>query len=163
MINTRMPLEKLLQKFRFARVKNILNGDVLDFGGNEGELSQFVQGEYTIVNYDHSPMIGKKFDTIVLLAVIEHINVEDVYSIFNKFSYHLNKEGKIILTTPTPQSKWLLELLAGLHILDKQNIEEHKHYWDKKDLNDLAIKNGFKVMKYEKFQLGFNQFSIFTL
>ena len=162
MIDSRMPLEKLLQKLRFARVKNILSGDVLDFGGNEGELSQFVQGEYTIVNYDHSPMSGKKFDTIVLLAVIEHINVEDVYSIFNKFSNHLKKDGKIILTTPTPQSKWLLELLAGLHILDKQNIEEHKHYWDQKDINDLAIKNGFKVIKYEKFQFGFNQFAILT-
>ena len=86
--------------------------------------------------------------------------MKDVYSIFNKFSNHLKRDGKIILTTSTPQSKWLLELLAGLHILDKQNIEEHKHYWDQKDINDLAIKNGFNVMKYEKFQLGFNQFAI---
>ena len=89
-------------------------GDVLDFGGNEGELNQFVKGNYTIVNYDHSPMEGKEFDTIVLLAVIEHIEVSEVYLIFDKFSKHLKKGGKILLTTPTPKSKWILELLAWL-------------------------------------------------
>ena len=73
---------------------------------------------------------------------------------------HLKKGGKIILTTPTPQSKWLLESLASLHILDKQNIEEHKHYWNMKEIYDLAEMNGLRVEFYEKFQLGFNQFAI---
>jgi len=160
MINSKMPLEKFLQKLRFSKVINMLHGDVLDFGGNEGELKQFVKGSYSIVNYDHSPMEGKEFDTIVLLAVIEHINVEEVYLIFQKLFKHLKKGGKIILTTPTPQSKWLLESLASLHILDKQNIEEHKHYWNMKEIYDLAEMNGLRVEFYEKFQLGFNQFAI---
>jgi 2-polyprenyl-3-methyl-5-hydroxy-6-metoxy-1,4-benzoquinol methylase len=160
MINSKMPLEKFLQKLRFSKVINMLHGDVLDFGGNEGELKQFVKGSYSIVNYDHSPMEGKEFDTIVLLAVIEHINVEEVYLIFQKLFKHLKKGGKIILTTPTPQSKWLLELLAALRILDKQNIEEHKHYWNIKEIYDLAEMNGLRVEFYENFQLGFNQFAI---
>jgi 2-polyprenyl-3-methyl-5-hydroxy-6-metoxy-1,4-benzoquinol methylase len=162
MIDSSKVFEKLLQNFRFNRVKNLLIGDVLDFGGNEGELNQLVKGNYTIVNYDHSPMDGKQFDTIVLLAVIEHIEVSDVHLIFNKFSKHLKKSGKILLTTPTPKSKWILELLASIGILDKQNIEEHKHYWDEKDIMDLANKNGFQLIEYKKFQIGFNQFAIMS-
>jgi len=151
-----------LQNFRFNRVKNLLIGDVLDFGGNQGELNPFVKGNYTFVNFDHSPMEGKQFDTIVLLAVIEHIDVSDVYLIFDKFSKHLKKSGKILITTPNPKSKWILELLAAIGILDKQNIDEHKHYWDKKDIVDLANKNGFKVIEYKIFQLRFNQFAIMS-
>jgi 2-polyprenyl-3-methyl-5-hydroxy-6-metoxy-1,4-benzoquinol methylase len=162
MIDSSKLFEKLLQNFRFNRVKNLLIGDVLDFGGNQGELNPFVKGNYTIVNYDHSPMEGKQFDTIVFLAVIEHIDVSEVYLIFDKFSKHLKKRGKILITTPTPKSKWILELLAAIGILDKQNIEEHKHYWDKKDIVDLANKNGFKVIEYKNFQLGFNQFVIMS-
>ena len=162
MIDSSKVFEKLLQNFRFNRVKNLLIGDVLDFGGNEGELNQLVKGNYTIVNYDHSPMEGKEFDTIVLLAVIEHIEVSEVYLIFDKFSKHLKKGGKILLTTPTPKSKWILELLASIGILDKQNIEEHKHYWDEKDIINLANKNSFQLIEYKKFQIGFNQFAIMS-
>ena len=161
MINSKKVFEKMLQNMRFARVKSLLNGDILDFGGNDGELKPLVRGTYTIVNYDHAPMKGKKFDLIVLLAVIEHIHIQEVYSLFEKFKDHLKLGGKIVLTTPTPQSKGLLEFLASIYVLDKQNIEEHKHYWNKKDIYDLANSNGYEVAEYYKFQLGYNQFAVF--
>ena len=142
-------------------VKKYLKGDVLDFGGNEGELKRFVTGKYTIVNYDHSGMERKTFDTIVLLAVVEHINVDDVYKIFKKFKTCLSKNGKIFLTTPTPASKPVLEFLAKVGVLGKENIEEHKHYWSKKDIFNLAKETGFEVEKYKKFQIGFNQYAVF--
>lgn len=158
MINSSKFLEAFLQQRRFSRVLPYLKGSVLDFGGNDGELKKYVKGEYTLVNYDHAPMENKSFDTIVALAVVEHIPVEDVYKIFKKFK--LNANGLIFLTTPTPMSKPVLEFLASLHILDKQNIEEHKHYWVRKEIEDLAKASGFKVKKYGKFQLGFNQYAV---
>ena len=36
-------VEKFLQNYRFKIVKPYLNGDVLDFGGNKGELKKFVK------------------------------------------------------------------------------------------------------------------------
>jgi len=153
-------MEALLQKFRFKKVLPYLKGDVLDFGGNDGELKQYVKGNYTLVNYDHSPMKDKTFDTVVALAVVEHIEVDDVYSIFNTLQSKLNPDGVIFLTTPTPLSKPILEFMALLNIVDRDNIKEHKHYWTKKELYDLAQKNSLQVKKYKKFQLGLNQLAI---
>ena len=160
MINSARIIEKTLQNYRFKMLLPYLIGDVLDFGGNEGELSKFVKGNYTLINYDHSSMENKNFDTIVALAVIEHINISDVYKIFKQFKEKLRVDGKIFLTTPTRISKPVLEFMALIGILDKENIAEHKHYWNKKEIYDLADKTGFIIEKYERFQIGFNQFAV---
>jgi 2-polyprenyl-3-methyl-5-hydroxy-6-metoxy-1,4-benzoquinol methylase len=133
---------------------------VLDFGGNEGELKKYVKGSYTLVNYDHSPMANKTFDTVVALAVIEHIEVDHVFSAFKEFRIKVRPNGIIFLTTPTPLAKPLLEFLAYINVLDRHNIEEHKHYWTKEEIERLAKENGFAVKKYKTFQMGFNQLAI---
>lgn len=160
MLNSKMIFESLLQKLRFKRTIPYLNGDVLDFGGNEGELKPFVKGNYLLVNYNHFELEKYNYDTIVSLAVIEHIEYNDVVNIFHKFKKVLRSKGKIILTTPSRQSKPILEFLAELHILDKKNIEEHKYYFNKNDLLKLAKLTGFKIKEYKTFQFGLNQFVI---
>ncbi len=161
MIDSSIRLEKYLQNYRFRMVKPYLIGDVLDFGGNEGELKGLVKGNYLVVNYDHSVMENRYFDTIVSLAVIEHIDPDEVFMIFRKFKKILNAEGRIFLTTPTKVAKPVLEFLAFLRILDKENIEEHKHYWSKEEIYDLADRTGFSVTRFKRFQLGFNQLAVF--
>jgi cyclopropane fatty-acyl-phospholipid synthase-like methyltransferase len=160
MIDSSKFLENFLQKRRFSMVKNYLDGKVLDFGGNEGELRPWVKGEYLLVNYDHSPMINRRFDRIISLAVIEHIEVPEVYAIFSKFKNCLEPGGLIFITTPTPASKPILEFLAWIGLLDKGNIREHKHYWNKQEIGQLAEKSGLAIEKYRKFQLGFNQYAV---
>jgi 2-polyprenyl-3-methyl-5-hydroxy-6-metoxy-1,4-benzoquinol methylase len=160
MINSSRLLEGFLQQSRFKQVQPYLHGDVLDFGGNEGELKKLVKGSYTLVNYDHSPMENKTFDTVVVLAVIEHIEVNDVSSVFKQFKTKVKPNGIIFLTTPTPLAKPLLEFLAYINVLDRHNIEEHKHYWTKDEIKTLGEQNGFTLKRYKKFQLGFNQLAI---
>jgi len=160
MIDTAIFFEKFLQTLRFKKVRPYLIGDVLDFGGNKGELGKFVTGKYLAVNYDWSALEGKNFDTIVCLAVIEHLLPEEVFGVFKKFKGILKKDGRIFVTTPTRIVKPVLELMASLGIVDKKNIAEHKHYWSKTELYELAHKTGFAVKKYKKFQLGFNQLII---
>lgn len=161
MIDSTIFLEKFLQNYRFRMVKPYLIGDVLDFGGNKGELKKLVKGRYLVVNYDHSIMKNAHFDTIVSLAVIEHLSVEEVFKIFQKFNLILNPGGRIFLTTPSRIAKPVLEFWAFIGIVDKKNIAEHKHYWSKKEIYGLAKKTGFAVKKYKKFQIGFNQLAIF--
>ena len=153
-------MEKFLQNYRFRMVKSYLKGDVLDFGGNEGELSKYVTGKYTVINYDHSKIENEIPDTIVALAVIEHIEFDRVYGIFKKFKKILKKDGTVFLTTPTKMAKPVLEIWAFFGIVDRKNIEEHKHYWTKKEILDMAEKTGFKVEKYRKFQFWFNQLAV---
>jgi 2-polyprenyl-3-methyl-5-hydroxy-6-metoxy-1,4-benzoquinol methylase len=160
MINSTHIVEGLLQQRRFKQVLPWLQGDVLDFGGNEGELKKYVQGNYTLVNYDHSPMENKTFDTVVALAVIEHIEVNDVFAVFKTFQSKLRPNGIIFLTTPTPLAKPVLELMAKVKLLQKHNIEEHKHYWTKNEIHQLAEHNGVIGKKYRTFQFGFNQMAV---
>jgi len=160
MIHTERPTERFFQNWRFKIAIPYLTGDVLDFGGNEGELKKFVHGEYTLVNYDYSAMEGKTFDTIVALAVVEHINIAEIYEIFKKFKEKLRPDGKIILTTPTRAAKPILNFMTRIGLADRENIAEHKHYWNKKEIYDLAEKTGFAVKKYKKFQFSFNQLAV---
>ena len=160
MMNSSLLLERFLQNYRFNMVKPYLKGNVLDFGGNYGELGKYVSGRYLVVNYDHTAMNNKCFDIIIALAVIEHIHPDEVNLIFKKFKLILNKKGKIILTTPTRRAKLLLKAFALIGVLDKGAVAEHKHYWTKKELYIMAKRAGFVVTKYIKFQLGFNQFAI---
>src|SRR3989344_692999 len=161
MINASIKMEKFLQEYRFKEAKGNLIGDVLDFGGNKGELKRFVNGKYTLINYDHSPMEEKTFDTIAVLAVIEHINFDEVFKIFSTFKKKLRPKGRIIITTPTKISSPILEVLSFLGIIERENILEHKHYWSKKEIYMLAEKNGFKIKKYTLFQFVFNQIAVF--
>ena len=160
MLDSNKFIEKILQDVRFKKVIPYLKGDVMDFGGNNGELKKFVKGNYLVVNYDHSVMKGKTFDTIVALAVIEHIEFNEVFEIFKKFKQkYLKKNGRIFLTTPTKIAKPFLDLMRLIGI--KGDSIEHKHYWNKKEIYNLAEKSDFVVEKYAKFQLGFNQLAVF--
>ncbi|NOT37448.1 MAG: methyltransferase domain-containing protein [Saprospiraceae bacterium] len=162
MIDSGKILEKFLQNQRFKHAKPHIIGDVLDFGGNDGELKPLVTGSYTLVNYDHTPMKNKTFDTIVCMAVIEHIDVAEVYRIFSEFKKCLNSNGSIVISTPTKLSIPILESLSFLHILDKENIKEHKHYWNKSDLLKLAHDSDLVIEKYYTFQFGANQLAVFN-
>ncbi|MCF7906685.1 class I SAM-dependent methyltransferase [Patescibacteria group bacterium] len=161
MIDSSMFLEKFLQNYRFRMARPYLVGKVLDFGGNKGELEKLVIGKYFFVNHSRFITENAFFDTIVSLATIEHIETKEVFKIFRKFKKILNKNGRIFLTTPTKIAKPVLEFWAFLGIVDKKNIAEHKHYWSKKEIYDLAEKTGFVVKKFKKFQMGFNQLAVF--
>ncbi|MFH1620765.1 MAG: methyltransferase domain-containing protein [Patescibacteria group bacterium] len=141
-------------------VRHLLKGDFLDFGGNKEGLKKYVKSNYTVVNCDHSEMNVKYFDTIVALAVIEHMSVPEIYNLFKNFKHLLNANGHILITTPTINAKPVLELIALVGLAEKNNIAEHKHYRDKKELFELAQEAGFFAIKYIKFQMGFNQFVI---
>ena len=82
-------------------------------------------------------------DIVLSLAVIEHLdspdkNLAEVYRI-------LKPKGKLILTTPAPRAKPILEFMAyKLKIIDSTEIEDHKNYFFGKDLKEMLTSVGFK-------------------
>lgn len=178
-------IDKLIAFLRSSRIKKyIRNKDrVLDFGcGSQGYFLKYVKeiidegigldGEVNNENYENLVFIKfnfknklpddmGKFDKIVMLAVLEHIEVNNVDKLLSEFKKVLSDNGQVILTTPTPMSKPLLKFLAKLKIINEDEIADHKKYYSKSDITEMAKKNKLKLVSYKLFQMGFNSEIVF--
>lgn len=88
------------------------------------------------------PLPDNSVDVVTSLAVLEHLtnrkkHLQEVYRI-------LKPGGQLLLTTPTPRNKPLLEFLAfRLHVTDATEIADHKCYLSGNDLRQLLQTAGF--------------------
>lgn len=97
------------------------------------------------------------FDQVSLLAVLEHIPVDEVDVLFREFYRVLTPGGQVLLTTPTPAAKPVLEFMAfRLKIISQPEIADHKHYYSREDILDVAQRNNFALHHFTGFQFGFN-------
>jgi SAM-dependent methyltransferase len=111
----------------------------------------FIQGDIA----KPLPLENEKFNIVLFLATLEHLESPD--SVFNETWRILKTKGLLILTTPTPQSRPLLEFLAfKLKIISLEEVKDHKHYYSKQELIGLLKKYKFKILKLESFCIGFN-------
>jgi ubiquinone/menaquinone biosynthesis C-methylase UbiE len=103
------------------------------------------------------------FNVVSILAVLEHIPLGQVDVLFREFSRVLAPGGRILITTPTPAAKPVLDFLAfKLHVISEPEIADHQHYYSESDLEALAGRHGLKVTTYRKFLFGFNCFASFS-
>lgn len=100
----------------------------------------------------------EKFNLILCISVIEHLYDPDI--ILQKIRTVLSRDGVLLINVPTWRGKFFLELLAFKSKLSKNaqiEMDDHKMYYDKRDLWPLLIKAGFKPsqieMSYHKFGL----------
>lgn len=178
-------LDAFIARWRLGRITpHIAFGDcVLDFGcGHQAYLlsalrQRITSGiglDYDIEDSDPWPNIrlrrgrfagrlnlpDAQFDKIVMLAVLEHIPLNLVGPLFGEFRRVLKPEGRILLTTPTPRGKPVLEFLAfKLRIISAPEIADHKHYYTRSDIESLAARTGLAMEAYQTFQLGMNCFA----
>lgn len=142
---------------RFLRniQKQIGGGYGFDIRANEATY-----GNIRIINnsrYDGKlPLKDDKADCVFMLAVLEHLPVHTF--LVEEAVRVLKKGGRLILTTPTPAAKPLLEFLSyRLHVISEASIREHKHYYTKKELLACMKKYNCKIVTYKTFQFGWNQ------
>lgn len=113
---------------------------------------------------DRFAFADQTFDHVTLLAVLEHIPLDQVSVLFREFRRILKQGGSVLLTTPTPASRPLLEFLAfKLKIISGPEIADHKHYWSEADIRALAAREGFRCSAYQTFQFGLNSFASFSV
>lgn len=94
-------------------------------------------------------------DCVFMIAVLEHL--ERPESMLEEIHRALKKDGKVVITTPTKAAKRVLEFMAfQLHVINEDEIREHKHYYNKKEIVELFEKCGFSDCMYKKFMLGMN-------
>lgn len=177
--------EKFLAYLRYRKVIKHISKDsiVCDIGC--GPDAQFLQKINSLIKYglgfdrnaqnykstklklrrikilNQIPLSPKTVDIITILAALEHLKKPQ--QVLNECFRILKKNGKLILTTPTPPAKIVLEFLAfKLNFINPENIKEHRNYFDPNRIKQMLIQAGFnqKDIKNKYFEFGFNLLTI---
>ncbi|MDB4542870.1 class I SAM-dependent methyltransferase [bacterium] len=173
-------ISPLLRNRRLHVAKPHLNGRVLDVGCGSGTLAREVSPDHYLgVDIDpvslhlareaypqhdfvnQLPEVAEKFDTIVSLAVIEH--VVDPAKFLDDLAKHLNfsAAAKILVTTPHPSMDWVHELGSKVGLFSSHANEEHEHLLDRTDLLRAGQKAGLRMTHYRRFMFGANQLALY--
>lgn len=173
-------LDKFIGKLRYAQVqKYITEGiSIVDVGcgrtaeflmKNSHAIKDGIGLDFRIQNEMKAPNIKlinnkelkafpieeKTIDCVFLNAVLEHL--EDPVTVLTECKRVLKIGGRIIMTTPTRAAKPILEFMAfKLHVINEDEILEHKHYYSKMEIVLLANKLGVTLEKYGYFEMGMN-------
>jgi 2-polyprenyl-3-methyl-5-hydroxy-6-metoxy-1,4-benzoquinol methylase len=178
-------LSPFLEKIRLEKVsKHVVGNRVLDFGCGYGKLALYIQDKrYVGVDIDQrvlesAKMLNKdrsntdfysfndfenkkdKFDTVVMAAVIEHM--DSPTEVLLNMKRRLDYGGRIIVTTPTPMANKILRLGSKFGLFSKEAVNEHKLLFTKKDFIHFSSDIGLKLDVYERFELGLNQIVIYS-
>jgi SAM-dependent methyltransferase len=98
----------------------------------------------------------ERFDAILLISVLEHLR--DPLTVIESGRGLLKPSGVLLINVPTWLGKNFLEFSAfGLGLSPKVEMDDHKMYYDKRDLWPLLVRAGFKPslirLRYHKFRL----------
>ena len=170
-------LSSFLRTQRLKAAKHHLRGRVLDFGCGSGAIAEFVEPtRYEGYDLDPAsvsearrrfpkhdfqttePAPDEQFDTVVLLAVLEHVS--DPSGFLRMLSGFLRPDGRLVLTTPHPSMEWAHTAGARVRLFSHDAHEEHETLLDRKMIEQVAGGAGLAVENYRRFLLGANQLAV---
>jgi len=93
------------------------------------------------------PYPANHFNVVIMLAVFEHINPENLSFVLKEILRVLKKDGIFILTTPTPWSIPILSLLSKIHFISKVEINDHKNAFSSIMIKNILQRTGFSKNK----------------
>ncbi len=174
-------LSPLLRVRRIRAAIPWLEGRVLDVGCGGGGLAEFVSpSNYVGVEIDEisrgvakssfpnhlfcseMPNSSEKFDAVVALAVIEHVDDPELF--IEQLASHLNsmKNSRIVITTPHPTVEKLHLLGAKLGLFSAHANEEHGDLISKSRIQKMAALHSLQLVYYGRFMVGANQLAVFA-
>ena len=107
------------------------------------------------------PLKSNLADFVVAHAVLEHL--DNPQEMLKEMIRITKNKGRVIITTPTPLSKKLLEFLAfRLGLISSREIKEHKNYFNKKTLKRLTDGIDGIRTKHEYFEFGLNNLLVIS-
>ena len=176
-------LDRYLQTWRLKKAAAHLRQEdkILDIGTHDGALFRFV-GTHGSIGIDPNLVetipgtVAKfvrgyfpqdidqteRFDAIVILAVIEHLDSDTQKQLASDCFRHLNEGGKVVVTTPSPMVDTILDILFFLRIIDGMGGTHDDHYgFDPADTVPVFEGAGFTLDQATRFQLGLNNLFVF--
>lgn len=106
-------------------------------------------------------LAGETYDVILLISVLEHLR--EPLAVLEAARQLLRPGGVLLVNVPTWRGKVFLEFSAfRLGLSPKVEMDDHKMYYDRRDLWPLLVRAGFKPsgirLRYHKF--GLNLFAV---
>ena len=171
-------LSKFLSNWRFSLIGPYIRGNVLDIGFGQGRIFKLYRArmekyygvelnpklverlsndfpEAVFVQHDldnESLKIQETFDTVLMLAVVEHVWNQKLF--FEEVIRHIKKDGKIIITTPTPfGNDWIHVIGSWLGLFAQSAADDHIVIYNKKRFRILAEEFNLRIIVYKRFQI----------
>ena len=142
-----------------ANIKGIEKyyGIELDMGHVEALKNKYPAHSFFQMDLDVDEFPDKrcKFDTIAMIAVIEHLKNPD--KILSQIPSLLKEEGKVLITTPSPLGDRIHKIGAMLGLTAIEAVEDHESIYGLSQIKELLNRNGLEVSVYKKFIVGLNQ------
>jgi 2-polyprenyl-3-methyl-5-hydroxy-6-metoxy-1,4-benzoquinol methylase len=120
-------------------------GDPFDL--HVGRLPDLVDGKRT-------------FDTIVALAVVEHLSRDELQAWSKAVPALLAPGGRLVVTTPAPVVDKLLDLLISLRLLHGMDTDAH-HGFNPREVPRVFQRGPMELEVSSRFQLGLNHLFVF--
>jgi 2-polyprenyl-3-methyl-5-hydroxy-6-metoxy-1,4-benzoquinol methylase len=109
----------------------------------------------------HLPFTPEYFDVVTLLAVVEHLNPDNMALLFRESCRVLKPGGMLILTTPAAWSDGLLKFMARINLVSAEEIHEHAFAYTLPLLGWHFGQAGFQMskVKFGYFELMLNMWA----
>lgn len=174
-------LSPFLQRRRCNAAKPFLIGKVLDVGCGNGALAKEVS-EDRYLGVDTDPVSIKialsenplhrfqktlpgdhhTFDTVIALAVIEHVKSPSEFLIECSKYLKPGKSARIVITTPHPSIEKLHYFGSRIGLFSRHANEEHEELLNYQTLVSAGNCAGLSVSFYKRFLFGGNQIAVFS-
>lgn len=178
-------LSSYLARARHEVVSAYIHGDVLDVGCQYGQLRDRHSGQigryvgvdvsesavdearqrhpdcaFYVLDIDEAPLeFEAEFDTIVMMAVIEHIF--NLKHLGRNLARALKPGGRAVLTTPTPFGNDVVHRFgAALGLFSKAAADDHIVLFNRKRFQIFAAEVGLVLLEHRLFQIGCNQLAV---
>ena len=133
--------------------RNLLKKDLnisklygIDINLNKG-IKTGIHNYYIVNSYDK--LKGKKFDTIIMFDVLEHI--DDNFFLKDKISLLLKDNGKVLITVPA------FQFLFSNH----DRFLKHYRRYNIRMIKKLCEENNYKIVNYHYFYFSLFLFRVF--
>ncbi len=106
--------------------------------------------QFFTLDLNHQPKLpfqAEYFDAVTLLAVVEHLDPDNMALLFQESCRVLKSGGMLILTTPAAWSDGLLHLMARINLVSAEEIHEHAFAYTLPLLGWHFGQAGFKMSK----------------
>jgi 2-polyprenyl-3-methyl-5-hydroxy-6-metoxy-1,4-benzoquinol methylase len=101
------------------------------------------------------------FDAITMLAVLEHVPVDQLPVWRDECTRLLKKGGLVVVTVPSPRVDRILHVLLRMKLIAGMSLHEH-HGLEQTRIPEIFIGGAFEMIAHERFELGLNHLYTFT-